>query len=312
MAFYKPNTIQMEFVQGCDRQCDFCGTKGMERKLHFIKKSVLQKQCELIESSGYNPRILLAGHGENTLHPKFLECVALVRACMPKAHIQILTNGYGLNTFGIEHIGKMFAYGLNDICLDEYVDSTFDDKTISSYLADLPYEVNFVRMKKGVPLYLPKNAKSHRLMIISSLDASKISQSRKLMNHCGAGMPPSEELSHRTCTRLFREMSFRWDGNVAICCNDFRGQYPIMNVMEAETFNDIWLHERFEAARRIMYHKKRIFFPCKVCNCLPMREGLLPDHLGKEEMPKPTKKDKQIVDTKYEALAKIVKRKWEE
>ena len=64
-AFYKPNTVQIELVQGCNRSCFFCGSNGFERKLHFISKEVLRRECELIAESGYNPRILIAGHGEN-------------------------------------------------------------------------------------------------------------------------------------------------------------------------------------------------------------------------------------------------------
>lgn len=48
---------------------------------------------------------------------------------------------------------------------------------------------------------------------------------------------------------------------------------------------------RYEAARRILFHDHRTFFPCNICDHIPMREGLLPDHLGKQKMEKPTKED---------------------
>lgn len=315
MAFYKPNTVQFEFVQGCNRRCFFCGTMGIERKLYYIEPKVLKKQCDLVVESGYNPRILIAGHGENALHPKFLRCIEIMRERMPKQHIQILTNGYSVKKLGLQHILEMFDAGLNDICLDEYADSKFDDDEIMEVLTEhypdrsMP---KFVRMSKGVPLYMPKNPNSKRLMIIPAIEEDEICVSRKLTNHCGAGMEPTTELADRVCTRIFREMSFRWDGNVAICCQDFRGQYPIANVMDVDTFDELWLHERFEAARRILYHKQRIFFPCNICNHLPIREGLLPDHKGLETMPKPTKADRDIVTKKCKPLTKFVKRDWEE
>ena len=37
-AFYKPNTVQLELVQGCNRRCSFCGSNGFERKIHSIDK----------------------------------------------------------------------------------------------------------------------------------------------------------------------------------------------------------------------------------------------------------------------------------
>lgn len=316
-AFYKPNTVQIELVQGCNRSCTFCGTGGMERKIHPIKKDVLVRQCGLIHESGYNPRILLAGHGEPTLHPKFFACIKLIRKKLPGHWIQILTNGYLIKK-DPESLGKMFEYGINDVSLDEYSDSKFDEEEIKNSLRKLEKEkgiyVEMVRMGPGVPLYANKSAKKHRLLIIPAIDESSITASRILTNHCGAGSAPNEKYKNRVCTRIFREMVFRWDGWVSICCQDFRGQYPIVNCMDESVtcFDDIWRHDRFEAARRILYHDKRAFFPCNICDLRPMREGLLPDHLGKEDMEKPTKKDWDIVKQAAKPLSGVRLRDWED
>ena len=32
---YKPNMVQIETVQGCNRRCKFCGTMGIERAFHY-------------------------------------------------------------------------------------------------------------------------------------------------------------------------------------------------------------------------------------------------------------------------------------
>lgn len=317
-AFYKPNTVQIELVQGCNRKCDFCGSNGFEHKVNYISKKVLQRQCELIAESGYNPRILIAGHGENTLHPHFYGCIKLIRKILPNTWIQILTNGWSIKLL-LDHICYMFDAGINDVTLDEYSDSRFDydeiDALLRRYKRDTGTNVKFQIMSKGVPLYAEKRPKSHRLLIIPAIDDEEISTSRKLTNHCGAGMPPDDSYKHRTCTRIFREMAFRWDGWVCICCQDFRGQFPIVNCMDpsVKCFDDIWRHEVFEAARRILYHKKRIFFPCNVCNLIPMREGLLPDHLGKDTMEKPTKDDYKLVCSisKQNPLTQLRPREWE-
>ena len=78
-----------------------------------------------------------------------------------------------------------------------------------------------------------------------------------------------------------------------------------------KTFDDIWLHPRMEAARRITYHDGRKFYPCNICNLLPIRPGLLPDYRGAEEMPKPTEKDYEIVKKKKKPLTNRVPREWE-
>lgn len=316
-ATYVPNTVQIELVQGCNRDCSFCGTGGMEKKLRFIDKAVLLKECKLIEDSGCNPRILVAMHGEPTLHPNLYSCVKLMRKTMPKIWIQMMTNGYLIKK-DINHITRLFDAGINDVTVDEYSDSKFSRKELKKLIREYGEatgkKVKFEVLDKGISLYAPKKYKEHRLLIIPAIDEEEISISRKLTNHCGAGMPPDDSYAERKCTKIFRELSFRWDGSVAICCQDFRGEYPIANCMDEgiETLDDIWRHERFEAARRILYHKGRRFFPCNICNSPPLREGLLPDRLGKEDLEKPTKADLKLATKPYKCLSKIRLRSWEE
>lgn len=309
-AFYKPNVVQIELVQGCNRRCSFCGTQGFEHKLSFIKKSVLKRECELIAESGYDPRIVLAGHGENTLHPHLYECLSIIREALPKVWIQILSNGYSVRK-DPENICKMFDAGINGVTLDEYSDNKFDSddltRLVKAYGERTGKNIYCVRMGPGVPLFAPKSSKNYRFTLIPAIDEEQVTVSRKLVTHCGAGMKPNRDCEDKRCTRIFRELSFRWDGWTAMCCNDFRGQYPVINCMDPEVtcFDDIWRHPRYEAARRILYHDRRTFFPCSACNCIPIRSGLLPDHLGKEEMEKPTEKDYKIVLEEHEPLTNI-------
>ena len=122
---YKPNTVQFELVEGCNRTCSFCGTNGFERKAKFISPSVLKKQARLVEESGYKPRVALVGHGEPTMHPEFFKCVKLMRKVMPDLHFQMMTNGYLIRK-DLNNIIKIFDAGVNDIILDEYSDNKFD------------------------------------------------------------------------------------------------------------------------------------------------------------------------------------------
>lgn len=313
-AFYKPNTVQFELVESCNRNCSFCGTQGFKKEFKFISKEVLLKQCKLVQESGYNPRILLAGHGENALHPKFLSCIKLMRKTMPKAWIQILTNGVSVKK-DLNSICDMFRAGINDITLDEYKDSKFDREEIQKLLEEFKatdgIDVEFQIMGKGVPLYASKNYTKHRLLIIPAIDEAEITTSRNLTNHCGAGAPPNKRYKDRVCTRIFRELVFRWDGAVCMCCQDFRGEYYVGNVMKAKTLDDLWRHPRLEAARRILYHKGRTFYPCSICDLMPMREGLLPDYKGLDTMEEPTEADYEIVALKSKVRTTRVPRKWE-
>mgnify|MGYP001062026671 CR=1 FL=1 len=49
---YKPNMVQIETVQGCNRRCKFCGTMGIERAFHFAEIETVQHTCKLIRQAG--------------------------------------------------------------------------------------------------------------------------------------------------------------------------------------------------------------------------------------------------------------------
>lgn len=312
-AFYKPNVVQIEFVQGCNRRCSFCAVNGLETKLHFIKKPVLKKQCELIAESGYNPRISIAGNGEPTLHPHFLSCIQLIREILPQAHIQFLTNGYSIKK-DYSSIIDIFKAGVNDICLDEYSDNKFDYTAIESAISGKDCVLEHLG-DRGVSFHLPKSPNNHRVLIVPPIDGDGKSITRSINNRCGVALPADTSCKDRVCAHVFRELIFRWDGWVNICCNDFRGDFRIVNCIDENVvhFDDIWRHDTFEAVRRVLFHRKRIFFPCCICNAKSLRPGLLPDNLGKESMEEPTEEDIELVKTIYKtgSLAKKRPRKWE-
>lgn len=299
---YTPNTIQIEFTQGCDRRCEFCGSMGVEHKIHKMSFNTLERIISEIKRSGWNCKILLAGHGEPTINENYLDYILHIRKELPKAPIHIMTNGYSIKK-NPEAIEWMFYAGATNLILDEYLDNPL--QAVKEHLTNIgiPY---FTHGEKGVPLF----DKTQRVVFNPPIETSKPVAQRTLTNHCGAGMPPLSEPKKARCTKPFREMYFRWDGNVAICCDDFRGEYGIGNIHEM-SIEELWMHPRFESARKFLYQGNRCFHPCSICATSPIRPGLLPDRMGKESMPEPTEYDWEVVSYRSEPYAKIQKREWE-
>lgn len=303
---YKPNSIQIEVVQGCNRRCQFCGSMGVEHIIHFAEPRTIYHTCKLIRDANLNCRICLAGHGEPTLHPNLLGIVSQIRKMLPKNTIHLLTNGTVI-VKKPEMVRQLFCAGVNDIIIDEYTET----RGIGTAIAKNVPEIERVFQGAGVPMYAPKNPTAQRICINKPIEFKGNTPSRKLCNHCGAGMKPLKQPEKKMCSIIFRDMLVRWDGNIAICCNDFRGEYPVCNILNCATLRQAYFHERLEAARKFLMLKQRTFHPCDICDVSPIRPGLLPDALGKQTMPEPTEADMRIVREKRQALAVIVKREWE-
>lgn len=304
---YKPNSFNIETVQGCNRRCEFCGTMGMEKVLHFVEMNTIKHTLKLIQEANYVPRIRLGAHGEPTLHPNICNIVKAIRTALPKSPISLFTNGTVIAKKP-ELIDGLFRAGLNNLIVDEYSDSPMGKFIRANPIAQ---KYKIVEQGEGTSLLIGIKNSDKRICIVPPIDGDNNTINRRICNQCGAATPPLKKPMNKKCSVIFREMTIRWDGNIAICCNDFRGYYFVTNIMECKHLEDAWFHPRFESARKILYKGERSFFPCNVCNVRGNRVGLLPDCAGKKDMPKPTEKDYEIARKVYPPLAVIEKRSWE-
>ena len=165
--------------------------------------------------------------------------------------------------------------------------------------------------KNGNPHQRLKSLEKGFVVFIEDISKATTGNHRVLVNHCGCAAPGTKEAIKKRCARPFREMAIRWDGNVALCCNDFRGVYKCGNLLD-QSFEALWNNPFFDSARKLLMHR-RSFYPCSICNAISWRVGLLPDKLGKLIMPNPSSLDYGIVE---EALVggpytKPVLRPWE-
>lgn len=305
---YKPNIVQIETVQGCNRRCKFCGTMGIERAFHYVELKTVQHICKLIKAVGLNCRILLAGHGEPTLHQQLPQIIRIIREILPKNMIHLFTNGTVIAKHP-EMVIDLFGAGLNDLVFDEYSDSRIGEFVKNNQICR---SFPIFEQGSGVPLFADKKICQRRICITPPIDMDGNTASRKLNNHCGAGMKMIKKPLKAKCSILFRDFYVRWDGNIAICCNDFRGEYYVTNILNCKTLQEAYFHERLESARKfVMVNDRSPIYPCSICNAKPIRPGLLPDARGQIKLPKPSARDYAVVKANIKPLAKIVKREWE-
>lgn len=321
-----PFAIQIELTEGCNLGCQFCGLRGIRKKgttpLKFMSKKTAMRIADQIARSGWNSRIIFSMHGEPTLNPNYLAIIKHFRKRLPNAKLSMMTNCFGIvhgkykqpeppkRSVIRERVKLLAKAGLNDLICDYYVpkgDAFYVEKSVTSV-----DEFNVQYLGKGVPLY-SASSKAFRVLFNPPIQNNP-AINRHLCNHCGAAGPLDKSWNDKRCARPFRELTFRYDGWTALCCNDFRGEYPVGNIHE-KTIEQIWYSKRFEAARKILMTNNRGFKPCDGCNALSHRVGLLPDKKGQEAMPNPTDMDWHTVEAVAGIsgpLAEIVRRPWED
>lgn len=323
-----PLSIQIEFTEGCNLLCGFCGLSGMREQgskdFRFMTKETATRIVSMINWVGWNSRIIISMHGEPTLNPNSYRLVSLFRKALPNTIISMMTNGYGIvhaeneNAYDFsihENVASYMAHGLNDLIVDYYSkngDAAKIEKTLNEVIKQGFWkDLDIQHLDSGVPLY-GNNSKKFRVLFNPPIQTEG-AINRHLCNHCGAAAPLDYSYEGKRCARPFRELSIRYDGSVALCCNDFRGEYPIGNINEVK-IDELWNSKRFEAARILLYSGERTFKPCLGCNALSHRVGLLPDRMGKDSMPKPTDVVRAYAKKVSEhgpLSTSIVKRRWE-
>lgn len=307
-----PFTILVEPTEGCNLGCPFCGLRGMREKgtkpWNFMTVETATRIADEIARVGWKSKIVFANHGEPILNPNFIHIVRIFRNRLPKTILHMYTNGIKISNMKNSNafVDELFEAGINDILVDCYTEKSIE-------FVDKLKNKNIVVLEPGVPFYTTKL--EQRILLLPPLDADdKNKSTRKLANHAGAAFPLDKSYNNKRCAMPFRELPFRWDGNVNLCCDDFRGAYPIANINDLP-IEEIWNHERFQAARIMLYNYDRNFKPCDGCTNISMRVGFLPDPSGQETLPEVTDEVREIAENVFKENGYlspiIIKREWE-
>ncbi len=325
-----PYCVQVELTEGCNLRCSFCGLNGIRGKKTNFKFMTVDSATDIAQGiaaeQGWNPRIEFAMHGEPTMNPNYEEIVSIFREALPKAYLLMESNGGGLVGGAAKKIMGLFNAGLSCLALDEYQDITLVPK-IQAQLAEALRVDSLKNVKTvntaAIHLYFypasgpegnpHQRSSKKRLVFISPIDLSTAGTHATLSNHAGSGGPRNDKAQGKRCAKPFREMNFRWDGSMAICCNDWRGTYVIGKVPD-KGVGELWHDPRMYAARRKLYQGERDFGPCDGCDALSYRPGLLPDPRGKIDLEPANAADDAIIEAAMAEppLTEPVIRPWEQ
>lgn len=275
-----PFCIQVELTHGCPLRCPFCAVSFYkDRAYRYMSLETAELFSQLLAESGWNPRIEFAMHGEPTMNPDWDKIVAVIRKNNPNLSMLMLTNGYQCQNGKLEEIVTRFhSAGGNTIAIDMYHGKISEDIMNQDYAC---FECEIY--DGSDPATNPhRRFTGKRAILIKDIRENTTGTHHKFENHAGITGIDTENQS-RPCVKPFREMGICYDGGVDICCCDFANECEIENIHNVLSLDDIWNSELMLAYRRMLLSGERKFRPCKGCNAVGNRIGLLPDKKGQQK-----------------------------
>ena len=117
-----PSIIEISDSGTCNRSCVFCPRSDPDwiskfDKKEFIKTELHEKICKELSEYDYKGMVLYSGFNEPMLNKKCYENIARTKRYLPKAKIELITNGDVLN---LKNIAKLFDAGLSTLLISVY------------------------------------------------------------------------------------------------------------------------------------------------------------------------------------------------
>jgi radical SAM protein with 4Fe4S-binding SPASM domain len=287
-----PWVIQPELVTGCSWKygsgsgglCHFCGLNAIRQgpgQYEYMSLEIVEKIAVGMIDFCPNARVEFAMRGEPLIHPKAVEIISMFRKCLPKGSLMLTTNGDTLRGHMQERVEKLFHAGLNLLLLDTYYPKERRDalRAEAFALSNIKVVDFFDEWAgHGMSPYARQHYATNLIVLMDDLAVRDGEHSsRQVKTHAGSNPTKSiPEPLHRNCGRPFRELVVHSNGNVPLCCDDWKQEFVIANVLTS-SLQEIWTSPRFEAARARLMQKDRAWGPCAPCDA-PMapRTGLLP------------------------------------
>lgn len=309
-----PFCIQVEFTEGCNLLCDFCGLNGIRSRpaqnMKFMTLKTANHVAASIAAAGWTSRIEFAMHGEPTMNPQHAALVAAFRKHLPRNQLMMTSNGGGLLKDTQAKIDTLFHAGLNILALDDYAAVNIVPKIRQQQRTYPMHEYPADGLDYSPHRRWPKSTRA--IVIIEDIGSATSGSHASITNHCGCGGALNDSKAGQRCAKPFRELGIRWDGSVAGCCNDWRGIVKVGSALQSSVA-ELWQSPTLNAMRRKLYAGQRDFGACKGCDYVSYRNGLLPDKLGKQTLPKPRPSDAAVLlqACAGKSYAPIVWRPWE-
>jgi len=229
-------SLELSITERCNRKCCFCPHGvGFQPNISDMTIETAESIANSLKDMNFCYRLGLSGRGEPLLHPNILDIVKTLRKGLSGHYtFEIITNGDMLNQ-GL--ILDLLRLGITKIIV-----SMHDGEH------QIPYFNNMFK------------SRSDSFVLRNHWNKSQIS----LNNRCGDAYKNDSEI-HRVCYIPFYKGLIRENGDVGLCCQDWKNVVRAGNINDGN-LSDIWLSDTLNMYRKRLVSGDRGYSPCNSCD----------------------------------------------
>ena len=254
-------TIEICVTEICTRKCRFCPRSDSSvypnQKLFMSKNTILNIANKCLED-GFEGDFHFSGFGESFTHPEFFELTSIFRDKVPNNFILVTTNGDLLNEKIINNVIKR----------------NFNKVVVSCYDGE-ESKHKFIRLFEKNAFF---NYDIRELWFKPNEDVTSLISRNGFNNRAGSvNVELSNDHKSSQCFLPFYKLVIDWNGEVLLCCNDWKRAHKGFGNINKTSLKDIWYGEEFNKVRLNLIEGNRIGPACINCNV----SGIL---IGKESV----------------------------
>ncbi len=286
-----PRIIHVETRSKCNGTCSFCpaSVKFDKREDLLMPIEYIEKVIDDLSSIDYKNRLSFYNNNEPFLDNRISDIVQLARNKLPKAYLELKTNGTLLNT---EAVISIFNSGLDTLYISNYSKSKKLHKNIYKIKRDL----DSIRRFKGHF----ENGTYYSRIIISFRNIDEVIGTR-------AGNSPNKSIKKNTfssfCLRPMEMMTINPKGDVSVCSEDMLCKINMGNITTHRLL-DIWNSDIWNDFRKELLNGNRSYSPiCPNCDFkgynyeILMENGLYKKNMDKNFLVTTIKKVRALFQT---------------
>lgn len=241
-----PRLVELETMNKCNSTCAFCPVNRDADPRPTIRMSddLFRKIVDDLAANDYADQVNLFSNNEPFLDKRIFDFAEYARQRLPRATLQIFTNGTALDPAKTVRILR----SIDILRINNYSTTAELHKNVRAIMDHLDREH---------PALAPKVIVHMRL-----LDEFKDTRAGNAPNRARF-----RAVYRSRCAYPFYQMTVRPDGKVSLCCNDALGQETLAD-LSVQSVREAWGDERRRKLQALMLQGRDKIDMCRGCDNL--------------------------------------------